>query len=417
VNKYFASAAELRVTGTAPVYEASFDYEAHRGGWKKDGGNASGGAAIAFTNGSGDAGFATISVGSEPAHFVGADAIPQADGFVEADITPIGTNQQFALAFRYTSNNSYIGIGYDKDVKWNWCGAGGSKWGGIDQKLSDQHLPVAGTKFRMRIEYVGTNVRLLINGVELFNGALPSGTGENSTEGLPTGAGKCGFRVWGQGNNNSIKLDNVRMGALPKTYAVNVVGGTASPRTAARGDTVTVTATLPATPAGVTFRHWSSEDGAVFADANASTTTFPMPSKAVRVTANFNYPDDTTFYVDSAAGSDSNSGTTAETPWKTLWKVNSVLLRPGSKVYLKAGSVFADQGLSLRGNGTAAKPILVDMYNGATIGTAAGVKPIINANGVPHAAFTMGNELDEGSTPYPDISYGLHIKNMSHITV
>ncbi|MEG2421612.1 MAG: hypothetical protein RSB55_08670, partial [Oscillospiraceae bacterium] len=98
-------------------------------------------------------------------------------------------------------------------------------------------------------------------------------------------------------------------------------------------------------------------------------------------------------------------------------KVNSVLLRPGSKVYLKAGSVFADQGLSLRGNGTAAKPILVDMYDGATIGTAAGAKPIINANGVPHAAFTMGNEANTGSTAYPDISYGLHIKNMSHITV
>ncbi|MEG2420867.1 MAG: discoidin domain-containing protein, partial [Oscillospiraceae bacterium] len=88
-GKHFAAAAELRVTGTAPVYEASFDDDAHRGGWKKDGDNASGSAAIAFTDGSGDAGFATISVNNEPAHFVGADAIPQADGFVEADITPI----------------------------------------------------------------------------------------------------------------------------------------------------------------------------------------------------------------------------------------------------------------------------------------------------------------------------------------
>ncbi|HZP00406.1 MAG TPA: hypothetical protein VFD30_08935, partial [Terriglobia bacterium] len=45
----------------------------------------------------------------------------------------------------------------------------------------------------------------------------------------------------------------------------------------------------------------------------------------------------TTYYVDSAAGNDANSGQSSSAPWKTLAKVNSVALNPGDSVLFKRG--------------------------------------------------------------------------------
>lgn len=60
----------------------------------------------------------------------------------------------------------------------------------------------------------------------------------------------------------------------------------------------------------------------------------------------------TTYYVDAAQGSDSNSGTSEVAAWKTLGKVNSVTFSPGDRILLKAGSVWNDQYLDLKGSGT-----------------------------------------------------------------
>ena len=61
----------------------------------------------------------------------------------------------------------------------------------------------------------------------------------------------------------------------------------------AEGDTVTVTVIALATD-GTTFVKWTSDDGVVFADASALSTTFVMPGNAVSVTAqceNTIFPD------------------------------------------------------------------------------------------------------------------------------
>jgi uncharacterized repeat protein (TIGR02543 family) len=65
------------------------------------------------------------------------------------------------------------------------------------------------------------------------------------------------------------------------TYAVTVVNGTGSGHYEA-GATVTVTASVPE---GKLFDRWTG-DGVTFANASAATTTFPMPARAVTVTAN-----------------------------------------------------------------------------------------------------------------------------------
>lgn len=89
----------------------------------------------------------------------------------------------------------------------------------------------------------------------------------------------------------------------------------------------------------------------------------------------------TDYYVDSVAGSDSNSGTSVSAPWKTLDKVNLVNLEPGDIVNVKAGSSFTtgdyqtvlvfmpedsgttSQPVTVRSYGTGAKPLLSQMYN------------------------------------------------------
>jgi hypothetical protein len=42
----------------------------------------------------------------------------------------------------------------------------------------------------------------------------------------------------------------------------------------------------------------------------------------------------TTYYVSRKGGSDTNSGTSAVAPWKTLAKVSSVTFKPGDKILL-----------------------------------------------------------------------------------
>ena len=68
----------------------------------------------------------------------------------------------------------------------------------------------------------------------------------------------------------------------PETYAVTVSGGTANPEKAKAGETVTVTANVPA---GKVFNGWTGD--VTFADASKITTTFTMPASNVTVTANY----------------------------------------------------------------------------------------------------------------------------------
>ena len=69
----------------------------------------------------------------------------------------------------------------------------------------------------------------------------------------------------------------------PEAYAVTVVKGTADKTEAVAGDTVAITANMPAS--GQTFDKWTGD--VEFANETAPETTFKMPAKAVTVTATF----------------------------------------------------------------------------------------------------------------------------------
>src|SRR5258708_6253723 len=59
----------------------------------------------------------------------------------------------------------------------------------------------------------------------------------------------------------------------------------------------------------------------------------------------------TTFYVDSVGGNDSNNGTSASTPWRSLNKVNQETFQVGDHILLKAGSEWTGQQLIPKGSG------------------------------------------------------------------
>ena len=91
-----------------------------------------------------------------------------------------------------------------------------------------------------------------------------------------------------------------------------------------------------------------------------------------------------TYYVDSAAGNDTNAGTRANAPWRTLDKVNATTFQPGDRILLKAGSSWTGQ-LWPKGSGTAAKPIVVDRYG-------QGAKPAIHGAGLYQETVKLFNQ-------------------------
>lgn len=87
-----------------------------------------------------------------------------------------------------------------------------------------------------------------------------------------------------------------------------------------------------------------------------------------------NVSNATTYYIDSVAGLDSQNGTTINTPWKSLIKINNLTFKADDKILLKSGSVWNGQQLKFFGSGIANFPIIINQY-----GT--GAKPIINGSG------------------------------------
>lgn len=79
-----------------------------------------------------------------------------------------------------------------------------------------------------------------------------------------------------------------------------------------------------------------------------------------------------TYYL-SAAGNDSNSGTSSSLPWKSLSKINSVVLKPGDTVSLRRGDTWTG-GIVANQSGTAAAPITWKSYGSGSAPTITGGK-------------------------------------------
>ncbi|AGW41771.1 dTDP-4-dehydrorhamnose reductase [Leifsonia xyli subsp. cynodontis DSM 46306] len=106
----------------------------------------------------------------------------------------------------------------------------------------------------------------------------------------------------------------------------------------------------------------------------------------------------TTYYVDSAAGSDTNAGTSPSDPWHSLAKVNSTGFAPGDSVLFKGGSIWTGS-LLITSSGTSSAPITIGSYgtgrpllNGAT--TATNTVEVQNAHDVTITGLEITNSSD-----------------------
>lgn len=72
-----------------------------------------------------------------------------------------------------------------------------------------------------------------------------------------------------------------------------------------------------------------------------------------------------TFYINAVTGNDTNAGTSAHSPFRTLARANALHLQPGDRVLLAAGQHFTGQ-LAWDGiRGSAAHPVVISSYQPA----------------------------------------------------
>lgn len=89
------------------------------------------------------------------------------------------------------------------------------------------------------------------------------------------------------------------------------------------------------------------------------------------------------FYIDIQNGNDNATGTSPESAWKSLEKINSTTFRPGSHILFKSGQAWVGQ-LAPKGSGESGSPIVVDKYG-------SGSKPQIQGNGA-EATLVLNNQ-------------------------
>jgi len=80
----------------------------------------------------------------------------------------------------------------------------------------------------------------------------------------------------------------------------------------------------------------------------------------------------TTYYV-AAGGSDTNSGTSPSSAWRTVAKANSAAVNPGDGVLFEGGQTFSDQALTPKRSGTASNPVVYGSYGSGQARMQAGV--------------------------------------------
>ena len=105
-------------------------------------------------------------------------------------------------------------------------------------------------------------------------------------------------------------------------------------------------------------------------------------------------PVNTTYYLDSANGADSNSGTSATSAWRSVQKASNSLLRPGDRLLLGRGQTFVGE-LSISESGTAAAPIVVGAFGD-------GAQPVITGGG--DCVEISGSQV---------VVHGIHLDNCS----
>ncbi len=87
------------------------------------------------------------------------------------------------------------------------------------------------------------------------------------------------------------------------------------------------------------------------------------------------------YYFDSESGDDQYPINTKTTPWKTLDRINALMVGPGDSILLRAGGSWKGQ-VRLRGSGNEAFPAVLSSYGD-------GPKPVLDGDGSIGAVLTL----------------------------
>lgn len=130
----------------------------------------------------------------------------------------------------------------------------------------------------------------------------------------------------------------------------------------------------------------------------------------------------TTYYVNSATGSDSAAGTSTSTAWQSLAAVNSRTFVAGDRILFARGGTWTGQ-LAPQGSGTASAPITISDYgtasaapsiNGASVATGGAVQ-LVNQSywTIEHLAVTSNSGVDNFGTLSTDGTprAGIQVRN------
>ena len=118
------------------------------------------------------------------------------------------------------------------------------------------------------------------------------------------------------------------------------------------------------------------------------------------------------FYIDSAKGKDTNTGSSLESPWQTLNNINEMHLKPGDEVLLHRDSIFNDQYLHIQGSGDESSPIIIRPYGDGD------KKPVINANGSGQWYQNYEQALDSGGHSVSNtVSSAILLRDVEYIEI
>jgi len=176
----------------------------------------------------------------------------------------------------------------------------------------------------------------------------------------------------------------------PYSFSLRAQGGVAPYRWELASGALPSRLVLDTSSGAITGTPLSAAESVVDIRVRDSAQTSSSQSFTLTVNAsNSASSTNATYYLDSAAGSDGNDGTSAATPWRTISKVNSTGFTGGDHILFKRGSTWREL-LALSSSGEAGNPIVMDAYG-------AGAAPIISgADLVPQNAWTLCSDCKSG---------------------
>jgi hypothetical protein len=132
--------------------------------------------------------------------------------------------------------------------------------------------------------------------------------------------------------------------------------------------------------------------------------TFLGASCSTQAVTEFNTEVTKTYYFNAEIGSDLNSGTSEDSPWKSLSMIEDLSLNPGDQILLFAGHTFTEPLLLNTIFGSAEDPILISTYGGSN-GEKANIrtKGFLNAVHIKNSSFIEIEHLSISAVADPEV--------------